>query len=490
MKKSILICLALLLAVSTLFVSCANTNTPAVTTSAPQGSESAAAPEATTGSDAFAVPGDLKFNDSTFNILCTAWMDNGINPFVYAEDSALVMDDAIYRRNAKVEDTYGVSLTTTDFFKNGASGASYLTKNRAAGDAAYDGALMGVFDTSALAYQGYFLDLQKAPYVTLKNSWWDQNATADTSIYGQTFYTTGDISYADKEYTFGVIFNKTIHAEKKLEDVYKLSREGKWTIDVLADMCKTVSEDLDGDDKLTSADKYGMIVWDAMLTAMINASGNTIAAIKDDQLTLTLNNEQTVSVVEKFISLCQDQSVINFQHMDKGKTWPEMFESSQSLFLLEYLKALPLFRDGDLEYGILPMPKLTEDQDRYYCGLAGYQATMYAIPADCADEEKSGAITEALAYYSKEIVTPAYYEKTLKGKNVQDPDSAETLDIIFANRIYDLGLFYRVGQMSTQVGKLLANKSTDFASMYASYEQATQKDIDRINSFFESARDN
>ncbi len=426
MKKPVLICLALLLVFSTLLVSCSERTAPAGTvTEDPQNSGEAAGD--TTASETLGVPDDLKFSDSTFNILCTAWMDNGINPFAYAEDSALVMDDAIYRRNAKVEDTYGVTLTTTDFFKNSSSGASYLTKNRASGDSEYDGALMGVFDTSALAYQGYFLDLQEAPYVTLKNSWWDQNATADTSIYGQTFYTTGDISYADKEYTFGVIFNKTIHEEKKLEDVYKLAREGKWTLEVLSEMTKTVSEDLDGDDKLTSNDKYGMIVWDAMLTAMINASGNTIAAIKDDQLALTLNNEQTVAVVERFVSLCQDQSVINFQHMDSAKKWPEMFESNQSLFLLEYLKALPLFRDGDLEYGILPMPKLTEDQDRYYCGLAGYQATMYAIPADCADEEKSGAITEALAYYSKEIVTPAYYEKTLKGKNVQDPDSAETL---------------------------------------------------------------
>ncbi|MBQ7171906.1 MAG: extracellular solute-binding protein [Clostridia bacterium] len=489
MKKTVLLCLALLLAFSTLLVSCTEGTKPAgTTTEDPQ--SSGEAPGDTTGGETFGVPGDLKFSDSSFNILCTAWMDNGINPFVYAEDSALVMDDAIYRRNAKVEDIYGIKLTTTDFFKNSSSGASYLTKNRASGDAAYDGALMGVFDTSALAYQGYFLDLQKAPYVSLKSSWWDQNATADTSIYGQTFYTTGDISYADKEYTFGVIFNKTIHEEKGLEDVYKLSREGKWTLEVLTEMCKTVSEDLDGDDKLTSNDKYGMIVWDAMLTAMINASGNTIASIKDDQLTLTLNNEQTVAVVEQFVSLCQDLSVINFQHMDSAKKWPEMFESNQSLFLLEYLKALPLFRDGDLEYGILPMPKLTAEQDRYYCGLAGYQATMYAIPADCADEEKSGAITEALAYYSKEIVTPAYYEKTLKGKNVQDPDSAETLDIIFANRIYDLGLFYRVGNMSTQVGQLLAKKTTDFASMYASYEQAAQRDIDRINNFFESALEN
>ena len=201
---------------------------------------------------------------------------------------------------------------------------------------------------------------------------------------------------------------------------------------------------------------------------------------------LGINNEEVISMVEKYVGLAQDKSVINFQHMTGGVAWDKMYMQGQALFLHEYLKALPLFRDTELEYGILPMPKLSESQENYYCGFAGYQTAMYCIPADVYDEEISGIISEAMAYHSKELVTPAYYDRTLIGRHVQDPESEETLEIIFANRIYDLGLFYKIGTYGTQLGYLLRDKSTDFASMYTKFEKTANTDLARINGFFQS----
>lgn len=441
-------------------------------------------PESTVVTEGLVVPDDYTLNGQEFVILCTAYMKNPPTPFA-ANDTQLVLDEAIYRRNTIVEDKYNITFSVpTNYITS--SSVDMIQRSRTAGDSAYDAAMMGVFDTSAMAYQGYLADMSDVPYIALEKSWWDQNATRDISIFGKVFYTTGDISYLDKEYTFAVIFNKKMAAEKQLGDLYSLVREGKWTIDELSAMCRTVSEDLNGDDVLDSNDKYGMILWDAMLTAMINASGNTIAHIEDDKLVLSVNNESTVAMVEKFIGLAQDKSVINFQHMTGGVGWGEMFTNGQSLFLLEYLKALPGFRDTDLDYGILPMPKLDVEQDKYYCGLAGYQTCMYCIPSDCYDLEASGIVSESLAYYSKDTVTPAYYERTLKGRNVQDEESVETLDIIFANRIYDLGLFYKVGDISTKLGQMLGSKSMEFASMCASTKTVAEKMVDRINGFFET----
>ena len=93
-----------------------------------------------------------------------------------------------------------------------------------------------------------------------------------------------------------------------------------------------------------------------------------------------------------------------------------------------------------------------------------------------------------MAYHSKEIVTPAYYDRTLVGRHVQDQESAETLEIIFANRIYDLGLFYKIGTYGTQLGYLLRDKSTDFASMYTKFEKTATADLKRINGFFQSGQ--
>ncbi len=485
MAKKI-VCLALsLMFVLAALVSCggaaAGGTTPPVTTDAP-----AAEPVTTEPVETLVVPENYFLNGYEYTILCTALMTNPPTPFEF-KDNGLVLDEAVYKRNTVVEDTYGISIEVIKEYTTKAGKAvERLQANRSAGDTLYDAGLIDVFGVCQLAHSGFLADMQDVPYIELEKSWWDQNATRDTSIFGKTYFTTGDISYLDKEYTFATIFNKSIAKEKNLGDLYALVRDGKWTIDVMADMCKQVSEDLNGDDVLDSNDKYGLITWDAMLTASINGSGNTIAYIEDDELVLGLNNEEVIAMVEKYVGLAQDKSVINFQHMSGGVAWDKMYMQGQALFLHEYLKALPLFRDTELEYGILPMPKLSEDQENYSCGFAGYQTAMYCIPVDVYDEEVSGVISEAMAYHSKELVTPAYYDRTLVGRHVQDEESAETLEIIFANRIYDLGLFYKIGTYGTQLGYLLRDKSTDFASMYTKFEKAANADLTRINGFFQS----
>ncbi|MBQ7010364.1 MAG: hypothetical protein IJN63_01545 [Clostridia bacterium] len=493
MTKRVLCLILAAMCVGSMLVSCGDgktegpaATTPAVTT---DGTATTTEPVTTEPAEALDIPEGYFLDGYEYTILCTALMTNPPTPFAY-KDTELVLDDAVYRRNTIIEDTYGISIEViTEYTTTAGKAVARLQANRSAGDTLYDAGLIDVFGVCQLAHSGYLADLQDVPYVALEKSWWDQNATRDTSIFGKTFFTTGDISFLDKEYTFATIFNKTIAEEKQLGDLYAIVREGKWTIDVMADMCKLVSEDLNGDDKLDSNDKFGLITWDAMLTASINGSGNTIAHIEDDELVLSLNNEEVISVVEKYVGLAQHQSVHNFQHTTGGVGWIDMFNNGQALFLHEYLKALPSFRDTDLEYGILPMPKLSEEQENYYCGFAGYQTAMYCIPVDVYDEEISGVISEAMAYHSKLLVTPAYYDRTLIGRNVQDPESEETLNIIFANRIYDLGLFYKVGTYGTQLGYLLRDKNTDFSSMFEKFRTLSETDLKKINGFFESGNE-
>ncbi len=457
--------------------------TPAITTDAPIVTTE---PVTTEYVESLEVPEDYFLDGYEFTILCTSWMNNPPTPFNY-KDTSLVLDEAIYRRNSIVEDEYGIIIATVeDYTTKGNSGVIRLQENRTAGDTLYDAGVIAVFDTSKLAYQGFLSDMQEVPYVDLEKSWWDQNATADITIFGKTFYTTGDISFLDREYTFATFFNKKIAAEQNLGDLYTIVRDGKWTVEVMSEMSKKVSADLNGDDKLDSNDKYGLIMWDDTLITMINAAGKSLATLEDDVLTLTANDDAAVEMVDKYMELCNDQSVINFQHTSGGVGWVEMYTNGQALFLIEYLKALTTFRDTDLEYGILPMPKLNEDQDRYYCGLAGYQAGMYCIPADVHDEEASGIITEALAYHSQKIVTPAYYDRTLIGRHVQDPESEETLEIIFASRIYDLGLFYKVGGLNVRLNSMMASKNNQYASVIESYRRAIDKSLKDINTFFSS----
>ena len=67
-------------------------------------------------------------------------------------------------------------------------------------------------------------------------------------------------------------------------------------------------------------------------------------------------------------------------------------------------------------------------------------------------------IIDALGAYSKDYVTPAYYNKVLNRGDVQDSDSAEILDLIFSSRVYDLGQVFGGKWATTDIIGVLDHK--------------------------------
>lgn len=61
------------------------------------------------------------------------------------------------------------------------------------------------------------------------------------------FFTTGEITVSDNDAAFVILFNKELHEAYNLEDPYQLVYDGKWTMDKFAELCKTVTEDLNQD---------------------------------------------------------------------------------------------------------------------------------------------------------------------------------------------------------------------------------------------------
>ena len=101
--------------------------------------------------------------------------------------------------------------------------------------------------------------------------------------------------------------------------------------------------------------------------------------------------------------------------------------------------------------------------------------------------DRTGVITEALAYYGKEIVTPAYYDVNLIGQSTRDEESAEMLDIIFGNRVYDIGYYYQIGPYNKQLILMLRDYQTNFTSMYDTYKNAAEITLGVINNFYAEA---
>lgn len=115
--------------------------------------------------------------------------------------------------------------------------------------------MIGTYDVSNLACQGYLLDLNsQVPGLDLTKEWWDQKANEDLSMKGKMYFTTGDISTLDNDCTYCILFNKKLIDDYNMDDPYEMVKNKTWTMDNFVSMARKVSVDLDGDTKMTEND--------------------------------------------------------------------------------------------------------------------------------------------------------------------------------------------------------------------------------------------
>ncbi|MBR6777157.1 MAG: hypothetical protein IKM27_05375 [Clostridia bacterium] len=124
-----------------------------------------------------------------------------------------------------------------------------------------------------------------------------------------------------------------------------------------------------------------------------------------------------------------------------------------------------------------------EEQGKYYSGINAYQSEVLAIPS--TNKENLDATVyalEALAYYSHspsagKSLREAYYETSLKLQAVDSDDDARMLDIVFENRLYDLGGIYNWGGLIGLYSHCLRNNA-GLASYWESIQSAAESDME------------
>ena len=448
------------------------------------------------------LPENLKCDGARYTVLTAG--NVAYNDFDFDEDSAgiNVVSEAQYRRIVLMEEQYEVKIESERKQNNSSygNGPGYQAMAVAVSSEtdSYHLGIIGGYDVAALARNNYLYDLNSLKWVDTTKSWWDQNANKDLSIKGLLLFTNGSLTAAYSESTFAFYFNKDLAKTYIPDDQnpYQLVRDGKWTIDKLAELSRLVSEDLNGDDTIDYRDRFGIYTWDDSMIGMVEAAGVKICnVVKDGSVFLTLNSEKTVDMINAYADIAYDtkhalayQAEIRAGNLNTDSLYGSWAED-KALFWASSTNNLARIRTLDGDFGILPYPKLSETQERYYSTIAPYNSQFICVPLYLKDAEFVGAVTEALAYHGKEIVTPAVYEKTLKGSYARDEESYDMLDIIFNSYGYDFGLYYRIGGYTKggypdMLLNLLRNKSVSFASGYQSRVDTAEQELSELNANF------
>lgn len=400
-----------------------------------------------------------------------------------AEQTGDVVDDAAHQRKLDTEDHLGIKINFIEKdsgWRVAAEFSQTITSAVMSGDDTYDLMSGAMTVIPKLAMSGNFLDITKLP-VDLSNPWWVGRLADTVGINGRLYSFVGDMSTTMYNAAAVVYYNKKLHTDYSLPDLYRLVNDGKWTVDEMLSLSKNISSDLNGDGEITRDDDLIAISGHFTPFATIQASCGINIFEKENGIPVFLGqNERLISVCEKFTAAVSDKTFY-IKNGDEYEVWAKSFMEDRNLFQFSTLRVASTLRGMESDFGILPFPKYDENQENYVSDVS-QSTVLWCVPVTAKDPELTSEFCEVFAYYSRNDVIPAYYEKALQGKYSRDSETGEMLDLIRSGLRLTLDGYlnhcFSVNPFNT-TAKLIESGS-DVSSYFAKNSESWKADLDAI----------
>lgn len=377
----------------------------------------------------------MDFNGAVFTDLCPDEYLNSWNPTVHIEnpDAEILSDPlnaAIYNRNLAISERYNMSFH--EVHVNG--GLDAFTAAVLSGDDVYQLFTAPTRQALTCTQDGLSLPLSELKYVDLTKPYWSATLNNNMTIHNKLNFCFGDFNMTSYDATVTLLFNKPMYDNyfPEMDTPYAIVKKGTWVYDTVMEMMTTATVDLNGDGRLSTKDQFGFTsAAKEVLPSFWIAAGQKIIT-KDEADTPVFSagtDTEFIAVFQKIMSTMHDNRVWNED--------TSLFSKDQALFTFASFRNIASLRDMDSDFGILPFPKWTEEQEDYYTRVFGGGVSI--VSAAVKDPDFVSFIMEALACEARKTTVPAYYEIALKSKSSRDEESAAMLDFIFSKRQYDLG---------------------------------------------------
>lgn len=376
------------------------------------------------------------------------------------------INDAVYERNQKIQATLNCIIVPYEIDSPGKELKTALLSGNPDG---IDACFINAINYAPVVSEDLAYNLLEFDDLGLENEWWHQSANESMTLNSRLYGAVGDFSSRGLVSMTAVFFNKTmIEKFEALEDPYTLVREGRWTIDVLSEYAKTMT-DLGGNDTLEIDDRVGFVTeWGSGYYYMA-AAGVRGFTNDGQQVSFTMNTPEAQSMLTKISDLMKNKLVskivVDSYNDDYTATGTlSYFADHKIAFFSNYIYAALELRDMEADFGMLPLPKLSESQPEY-CSVANRWIASYAIiPLSCDNPEEAALILNAMAYYGNELLKEAIYDRSFRSlKLLRDEDSVEMFELILTSQRQDLGLLFNTKVYDTAV-KIAKENPKSFSS--------------------------
>ncbi len=429
----------------------------------------------------------------------------------YTQSDATPIPDVINSaqgdRIALVEEMLDVTIEEEyvyDVSRTNAAMAARIREDNLAFTADYQIVVPCLYDGATLAQEGQLINLYDLPGIQMDAPWWDQVFNEECTIGGQLYFTIGDIGTINKSATAALTFNKTLYLEYKLDEKYNgtpydFVRNGTWTIDLVLQLFREISNDLNSDGVIDYQDEYG---WGGQLDDMWSlfyGSGSRIASTdtSDGYPVLSMYSERSAIVMEKMQTLVQDS-----QHYVSANDYFNVTQWPTELLLDNFIRGDSLFYNGSLgtpielggmedDFGLLPIPKGDENQDNYYSLINPWTSNCFAVPQSlgASDYQMVSDVLNVMGAVSGNVVAGAYLEQCIEYMKSRDDDTIDMIEnYILPGRGCDIGMIFSWGGLDTLLHTMASQQIGTFSSNYQALQTAAQTAMDETIAYFRALK--
>ncbi len=423
------------------------------------------------------IPEDVRFDGMELHCYGMQTLVEGANG---TEDAPVgAVSQELYDRNRRCEERFGVTLTFTN--NQGTDFATVMPKairqSAQSGSNDFD----VVFSTQSvcvpLINEGLFLPISEFDtWIDLEQPWWNKGYIESVSLNSNAQYALfGHITYNQVERTTAVFANVTKLNDQhniKDKDIFELVLNGKWTLDKMTELVNMGYRDLNGNSKKDDGDMFGLVHNSEAYNWVAYSAGLEFTARNEEGYpVLNLNNERSVKLTEKMISLFfNNQNVYslgNAEHL-------QHFGEGRALFVINRLYAAgwAQLREMRDDFVILPYPKFDDTIDGYHCAVENL--VQWGCVSSTIDDDKlemTSAVMEQICYDGYMNVTPIYYENDLKLKYSRGDDvdtQSKVIDIIVQGARTDFLFVNDIGGLKNIFRESALTGKNSFASYYDS----------------------
>jgi hypothetical protein len=356
----------------------------------------------------------------------------------------------VYERNMEIERTYDCRIQqveTQEFDCYDSLRNAYLSGTT------YELTVLPTVQAANCASLALLRDLYTEKSIDVEHPAYNDALIKEFTLGGKLYFIDGAMNITLTDTTSALLFHRGHLASKdfgallghsEYNDLYKLVKDGKWTVDAMLSIAATVNNDADGDGTLDpkAQDTVGLFQHTASAQYYFYGCGARISEKGEDGVQRIAYNSPHAKSVFSFL-YDRLNVTVNKALASIGSLSSIFYDSENILFTdFELWVARHIFEESDPPYGILPLPKMSETQERYYsyADPSRMDGLLWSIPALCENAESASLLLHVLAVYSNlpGSLRECGDAQLLQESEAKNPAARETLRTVHESAVYDV----------------------------------------------------